>query len=478
MPRPLHLTGVILLAAGAACSDSSPPSSAPAPGGGESITGRERIGWTQPASSLAELAQYRYALYVDGTRRVLEGETCASESRPGGFDCSAPLPALAPGRRRLELAAFLESTTAPIEGTRSAPLDVTVAGSAAQAPAAPPHGGVVVSSDGIRLQAAILARDLLDPVDLAVAGDRVYTAEKDGRVRSFGGDGRATPMDQNVLEGMRDSEGATLVSLAAAPDFPESRLLYAASVTDDHDGPVLRVTRFREAGGTLGETAVITSLAVTQGASTQVRFGPDRHLYVAIGSGEEPGLAQDLASSAGKIIRLRADGTQPDDNPGPSGVLSLGHRDPRGLAWQGTAQTLWMLDRQDDVEELNQIQPGGNYGAPVVSGLQRYPGALVPVLTIPSGTDMTGLAAITSRSSPFAGDLIASAAGAEDLLRIRIAANGRARVAARLLQGRFGRIRAVQSAGDGSLYFVTGNEDRWGPGRDVLISLSAAELYR
>ena len=473
MRRPLHLTGVLLLAAGAACSDSNPPSPSPAPGGGEAITGRERIGWTQPASGVAELAQYRYALYVDGTRRVLEGETCASESRPGGFDCSAPLPALAPGRRRLELAAFIESNTGPIEGTRSAPLEVTVAGSAVQAPAAPVEGGLVLSSDGLRLQAVILARDLLDPVDLALAGNRAYTAEKDGRVRSFGGDGLATPVDQNILERLRDSEGATLVSLAAAPDFPESRLLYAAFVAEGRDGPVLRVTRFREAGGTLGEAAVITSLAVTRGASTQIRFGPDRHLYVAIGSGEEPGLAQDLASSAGKIIRLRADGTQPDDNPGPSGLFSLGHREPRGLAWHGTMQKLWILDRQDDLEELNQIQPGGNYGAPVVSGAQRYPGALPPVLTIPSGTDVTGLAAIASRSSPLAGDLIASAAGAEDLLRIRIGADGGARVAARLLQGRFGRIRTVEGASDGSLYFVTGNEDRWGPGRDLLIGLSA-----
>ena len=71
---------LLLLALLVGCESNTPPPS-PSPGpdpGGETITGRERIGWDQSAANPAELATYRYAIYVDGTRSELPDITCGT----------------------------------------------------------------------------------------------------------------------------------------------------------------------------------------------------------------------------------------------------------------------------------------------------------------------------------------------------------------------------------------------------------------
>src|SRR5690606_32310076 len=73
---------LLLLALTGGCESNTPPPT-PSPGpdpGGETITGRERIGWDQSAANPAELATFRYAIYVDGARSELGGVTCATSS--------------------------------------------------------------------------------------------------------------------------------------------------------------------------------------------------------------------------------------------------------------------------------------------------------------------------------------------------------------------------------------------------------------
>ena len=58
-------------------------------------------------------------------------------------------------------------------------------------------------------------------------------------------------------------------------------------------------------------------------------------MYVTTGeAGNTSGLAQDLNSLGGKILRINSDGTIPDDNPfANSPIYSLGHRNPQGIDW-------------------------------------------------------------------------------------------------------------------------------------------------
>lgn len=123
----------------------------------------------------------------------------------------------------------------------------------------------------------------------------------------------------------------------------------------------------------------------------RVVFGPDDKLYYSIGdqganfgrNQRRPNLALTLPTQeeidnrnwrtySGKILRLNPDGSIPDDNPVIEGVrshiYSYGHRNPQGLGF-GRDGTLYEAEHGPATDdELNIIQPGGNYGWPWVAG--------------------------------------------------------------------------------------------------------------
>lgn len=64
----------------------------------------------------------------------------------------------------------------------------------------------------------------------------------------------------------------------------------------------------------------------------RIKFGPCGKLYIGTGDASNPGLAQLLNSTAGKILRINGDGAIPADSPFPdSPVFSLDHRNVQGL---------------------------------------------------------------------------------------------------------------------------------------------------
>src|SRR5215217_7769473 len=77
----------------AACGSSKPPES-PGSATGESITGRERIGWDQQARDAGELSSLHFAIYVDGTRTEFADASCSTNAGPAGFPCAGKLPAI------------------------------------------------------------------------------------------------------------------------------------------------------------------------------------------------------------------------------------------------------------------------------------------------------------------------------------------------------------------------------------------------
>ena len=122
---PTFLLMSLLAAACGGTDAASPPSSPPPSGSGDTVTGRERFGWTQAASG-SDAGLLQFAAYVDGVRRVLEGASCTPGSG-GNLDCSAPLPSMTAGRHTLELAAFYPAGDTTVEGPKSAALQLTIA---------------------------------------------------------------------------------------------------------------------------------------------------------------------------------------------------------------------------------------------------------------------------------------------------------------------------------------------------------------
>lgn len=271
----------------------------------------------------------------------------------------------------------------------------------------------------------------------------------DGEVREVG----------RVGETLAQGESG-LLGIAVSPTFDTDRFVYFY-VTTGSDNRVLRAVFD---GTTLAEPEVILD-GIPAGRihdGGRMIFGPDGMMYVATGEAGRRELAQDPNSLGGKILRITGDGEPAPGNPDPaSPVYSLGHRNVQGLAFDDRGR-LWASEfGQNDVDELNLVTAGANYGWPVVEGAGGSDEFVDPVLTWPvSQASPSGLAW-------FEGSLWMATLRGERLWRIDVQdtdvqdtdVQGTAATATDFFVGEYGRLRTVVAAPDGSLWLTTSNRD-------------------
>ncbi|PEQ13308.1 dehydrogenase [Novosphingobium sp. PC22D] len=119
--------------------------------------------------------------------------------------------------------------------------------------------------------------------------------------------------------------------------------------------------------------------------SHRIAFSPDRqHLFISSGERQKMSPAQDMTNNLGTIVRLDPDGTPAAgnpmaDKPAPTNqIWSYGHRNVLGLAFD-PAGRLWDLEHGPrGGDELNLVEPGRNYGWPLVSNGVHYDGEAIP----------------------------------------------------------------------------------------------------
>lgn len=317
-----------------------------------------------------------------------------------------------------------------------------------------------------------VARGLDVPWALAFAPDgRIFVTERRGRIRVVEG---GVLRDEPWLEfEVYDSGEAGLMGLALDPEFERNGFVYVVHTYLDREGRVRnRLLRLREDAARRRGVLERVLVDEMKGASThngaRVKFGPDRKLYWTMGDAQEPRLAQDLSSLNGKILRINPDGTIPPDNPfKDSPVYSYGHRNPQGLAWQPGTARLYATEHGPSGfldccrDEVNYIEPGKNYGWPVIRGYETRPGMVPPILH--SGNDQTwapaGAAFVTS--GPWSGSFVFTGLRGRALYRLALDRNDPRRVAGfeRLFRGEFGRLREVVEGPDAALYVLTSNQD-------------------
>jgi glucose/arabinose dehydrogenase len=116
--------------------------------------------------------------------------------------------------------------------------------------------------------------------------------------------------------------------------------------------------------------------------TSRIAFGRDDTLFMTTtGAPREPNSPQDPNSQGGKVLRFNDDGSIPKDNPfvGRAGykpeVYTLGHRSSLGLAVHPGTGEMWLNENgPNGGDEINILQPGRNYGWPIVSYGRTYPG--------------------------------------------------------------------------------------------------------
>ena len=214
-------------------------------------------------------------------------------------------------------------------------------------------------------------------------------------------------------------------------------------------------------------------------------WAADGHLFLSVGGafGGRRMAAQDPASHVGKMLRLRDDGTAPDDNPfvGQDGaapeVYSLGHRNQMGLAIHPETGDLWASEpAPQGGDEVNIIRPGVNYGWPVVSYAREYTGQRISerpwqegfeqpeIVWIPS-IGPSGLLFYTGNRFPaWQGDLFTGSLmtgrieRTGHLERIRFNRRGLEQRREWLLAPLRRRIRDVKQGPDGLIYVLTAGQ--------------------
>ncbi|MBV7267857.1 PQQ-dependent sugar dehydrogenase [Winogradskyella luteola] len=124
-------------------------------------------------------------------------------------------------------------------------------------------------------------------------------------------------------------------------------------------------------------------------------FDTDGYLFFTIGDrGDRDTNPQDLTRDCGKVYRLNADGTIPEDNPfidtpkTKKAIYSYGHRNPQGMALHPKTGDIWTHEHgPKGGDEINIIAAGKNYGWPVISYGVNYSGTKFTDITEKKGME-------------------------------------------------------------------------------------------
>ncbi|WP_189937491.1 PQQ-dependent sugar dehydrogenase [Streptomyces aurantiogriseus] len=266
-----------------------------------------------------------------------------------------------------------------------------------------------------------------------------------------------------------------LLGIALSPDYASDRMIYAY-FTSASDNRIVRMLydADKPAGEQLGAPDTVFK-GIPKGFihnGGRIAFGPDRMLYVGTGESGDKGLSQDKESLGGKILRLTPEGEPAPGNPFPdSPVYSYGHRNVQGLAWD-TEQRLFAAEfGQDTWDELNAIKPGDNYGWPEAEGTSddaKYHNPLAQW-----GTDEASPSGIAHAE----GSIWMAGLKGKRLWRIPLKGTEASADPQAFLDGEYGRLRTVVSAGGNKLWLTTSNTDGRGTpkeGDDRILELEVS----
>src|SRR5437867_5832558 len=226
-------------------------------------------------------------------------------------------------------------------------------------PAPPFADGPIVLDTGIQHQIRLfVTKGFIQPWSMAFLPDGgILVTERPGRLRIV----RNGVLDPTPVAGMAQVQAqglAGLMDIALHPRFNENKLVYftyhkplgdnAAGRGGGGNAGMITLARARWDGTALADVRDVFSAIQNANASRFV-FGKDGMVYMSVGIGDPPGAmrAQDPNDLAGKVLRLRDDGTIPPDNPfvGRPGyrpeIYTMGHRNVLGMAVQPDTGAIW-----------------------------------------------------------------------------------------------------------------------------------------
>ena len=232
---------------------------------------------------------------------------------------------------------------------------------------------------------------LSNPTAMQIAPDgRIFVCQQGGALRVIkNGVLLSTPFVTLTVD---PSGERGLLGIAFDPNFATNNFLYLYYTVPSNPGRN-RVSRFTANGDVAvpGSETIIWELNALTDATNHnggaIHFGPDGKLYIAVGENADPENAETLANMLGKMLRINANGTIPEDNPffniasgNNRSIWALGLRNPFTFAFQPGTGRMFINDvGQDDFEEINDGIAGSNYGWPATEGVTTNPSFRSPL---------------------------------------------------------------------------------------------------
>ncbi|MCI4009921.1 PQQ-dependent sugar dehydrogenase [Brevibacterium sp. ZH18] len=309
----------------------------------------------------------------------------------------------------------------------------------------------------------VVAQGLEAPWSIAFYRGSALVSERDsGRILEISPDDPSQARVVTTVPGVATSGEGGLLGLAVHDD-----VLFAYSTGAEDN----RIQRFPLSGqaGAIESGAPDTILDGIARArfhnGGRLAFGPDGMLFATVGDAGVPKAAQDPESLSGSILRITPEGEVPADNPNPdSPVYSYGHRNPQGLAWSEDGTMYASEFGQENWDELNIIEPGGNYGWPDVEGVAADSASESSADFIDPVAQWTPDEASPSGIAIANGAILIANLRGEVLRRVPLDDTGTAKT---LYGNDFGRLRDVVVTDDGEVWMLTNNTDgRGDPGAD------------
>jgi aldose sugar dehydrogenase len=327
---------------------------------------------------------------------------------------------------------------------------------------------------------------------------RLVITEKPGRLRIFADGKLSAPVENLPATAYRPAEGEQggVLDVAVDPEFQQNRYIYLSyselapqpSPQPDSGDPRFGgfldlkdtrlmgggVMRARLDGNRLADAQVIwrqEPKTVGRGHfGHRIVFGRDNTIFITSGERMRFDPAQDLSSNLGKVVRINRDGSIPKDNPfvGKTGargeIWTLGHRNMLAAAIDPASGQLWVVEMGPlGGDELNTIEPGANYGWPVVSDGDNYDKSPIPdhktrtefrtpVKTWTPVISPSGALFYDGSLFPWRGNLIVGGLSSKAVIRLTLEGN---KVTAEDRIDMQRRIRDVIQAPDGALLVIT-----------------------
>lgn len=315
------------------------------------------------------------------------------------------------------------------------------------------------------------------PWSLAFLPDGSFLlTEREGRLRRIDASGELSAPITGVPPVFAVSQ-AGLFDVLPAPDFAATGVIYLSYAHGDEQANTPRVARARLVDDRLENLEVIFTGTPEQWTAAhyggRLAFLPDGTLLITTGDGfhyrED---AQRLDNTRGKTLRIHPDGSIPADNPfvgNPDALDSIwtyGHRNAQGLAVTADGRVFQHEHGAQGGDELNRLQPGRNYGWPVIthgldytgariSPFTEYPGMEQPLLHWTPSIAPSGLTYYDGEAFPeWRGQLFVGALAEQSVRRVTLTAEGA------IDQGKVfdeigRRVRDIRSGPDGLIYVLT-----------------------